>query len=121
MTVDTRIRAGELRHRISIERPNLKQDSFGGTQIGDATVFADRVPARVQTLTGRELYAAQQKVSQVTHLIRIRWLGGVVAKMNVNWYDEGKFFQIEAVENPDGRHKLLDLLCIERDDSSRKV
>ena len=121
MPIDTRIQAGQLRHRISIVRPNLTQDSFGGTQIGDDSLFADRVPASIETLTGRELYAAQQKVSEVTHRITIRWMRGIVAKMNVSWADESKFFQIQAVENPDGRHKLLHLLCIERDDSARNV
>jgi SPP1 family predicted phage head-tail adaptor len=121
MAARTGIAAGDLRHRITIARPNLTQDTFGGTQIGDDSIFADRVPASIATLTGRELYAAQQKVSEVTHRIVIRWMRGVTAKMNVVWTDENRFFQIQAVENPDGRHIDLHLLCIERDDSARNV
>lgn len=116
------INAGKLRHRIQILRSNLNQDSFGDTQIGDASIFADDVPAEIATLQGRELYAAQQKVSEVTHRITIRWMPGLLAKMNVQWFDErDRFFQIQAIENPDGRHKRVDLLCVERDDSGRGV
>ena len=116
------IRAGDLRHVITILRPNVTQDAAGGWQIGDDSVFADNVPAKISTLTGRELEAAKQKVSEVTHKITIRWQPGILAKMNIGWFDERKkFFQIQAVENPDGRQYKLELLCIERDDSTRNV
>lgn len=115
-----RIAAGELRHRVSILQPNNTQDSFGDTQIGDDSVIFESVPAKIETLQGRELWSAQQKVSQVTHRITIRWIPGITAKMNVGWFDERqRFFQIEDVQNPDGVHHRLDLLCIERDDSAR--
>jgi SPP1 family predicted phage head-tail adaptor len=118
----TTIAAGELRHRISILRMNVTQDSFGGWQIGDDSIFSADVPAKIETLTGRELYAAQQKVSEVTHKITIRWQPGILAKMNVLWSDEGnRFFQIEDRQDPDGRRIRLELLCIERDDSARNA
>ena len=101
---------------------NLTQDSFGGWKVGDDSVLFDNVRADVATLTGRELEAAQQKVSQVTHMITIRWLPGILSKMNVGWFNERqRFFQIEYIENPRGLNKRLDLYCIERDDSTRNV
>jgi SPP1 family predicted phage head-tail adaptor len=119
---DTRINAGELLHRISILQPNETLSPLGGWKIGDDSVFSDDVPAKIKTLSGRELYAAQQKVSQVTHRITIRWQPGILAKMNIRWFDERpRFFQIEDIENPDGRRIKLDLLCIERADSTRNV
>jgi SPP1 family predicted phage head-tail adaptor len=120
MPESTRLAAGKLRHRITILRPNLKQDTFGGWKNDDGSVFAASVPAAIETLTGRELYTAQQKVSEVTHRITIRWQKGIQAKMKIVWFDEvDRFFDIQAPENPDGRHKLLHLLCIERNDSVR--
>jgi SPP1 family predicted phage head-tail adaptor len=98
---------------------NNTQDSFGDTQIADDSVVFANVPAEIVTLQGRELYASQQKVSEVTHRVTIRYLPGILASMNIGWPAESKFFQIQAVENPDGVHHRLDLLCIERDDSSR--
>jgi SPP1 family predicted phage head-tail adaptor len=118
----SRIQAGQLRHRITILRSNLTINSLGGWKVGDDSPFAENVPASIEMLTGRELYAAQQKVSQVTHRITIRWMPGILSNMNVGWFDEReKFFQIQAVENPDGRRKKIDLLCIERADSARNV
>jgi SPP1 family predicted phage head-tail adaptor len=113
----TSIRAGELRHRIQIVKPSLAQDTAGGWQIDKNNLFAT-VWASVEALTGRELYSAQQKVSEVTHKITIRWLAGVKSKMNI-WFDNRQF-QIENVQNPDERHKKLELLCIERDDSAQE-
>lgn len=122
MPNSTAIAAGKLRHRISILASNLTADSFGGWVINDASIFAADVPAAIETLTGRELYSAQEKVSEVTHRITIRWQKGIRANMNVRWFDEeDRFFQIQDVQNPDGRHKVLYLLCIERDDSERGV
>lgn len=122
MPATSRIKAGELRHRITILRPNQTIDSVGGWSIADDSIFADAVPAKVIALSGRELETTQQKVSQVTHRITIRWQQGIKAKMNVGWNDEyPRFFQIEAVENPDGTRHRLDLLCIERNNSANNV
>jgi len=118
------IQAGELRHRITILRANLTQDTFGGWVIGDDSILADRVPAKISTLSGRELYAAQQKVAQVTHKVTIRWQRGIAAKLNIQWADDTdlvRFFQVQDVQNPDGRHIFLELLCVERNDSVRKA
>lgn len=118
MPASVRIKAGELRQIIQIVQPTLAQDSFGGWQI-DADNLYSEVWAKVEALNGRELYAAQQKISEVTHRITIRWMPGVKAKQNV-WFDSREF-QIEAVENPDEIQHLLYLLCIERDDSAREA
>lgn len=72
--------------------------------------------ARIEALSGRELIAAQQKVSDVTHKITIRYQEGILASMNV-WYD-GRQFQIQAVENPEERNRYLFLLCVERANSA---
>jgi SPP1 family predicted phage head-tail adaptor len=90
--------------------------------MGDDSLFAENIPAQILKLQGKELESARQVVSQVTHRITIRWQPGILAKMNIDWFEERpRIFQIEAVENPDGRRIKLELLCIERDDSQRGV
>jgi SPP1 family predicted phage head-tail adaptor len=116
MPASTRIKAGELRHRIVIVKPTIAQDTAGGWQ-EDTDKLGATTWAKIEALSGRELYAAQQKVSEVTHRITVRWCPGIASNMNV-WF-ENRLFQIQAVSNPDERHKMLELLCIERDDSSR--
>jgi SPP1 family predicted phage head-tail adaptor len=117
MPFSTAIRAGRLRHRIQIVKPKLTQDATGGTVIDDDSLVAS-VWAAIEPLTGRELYAAQQMVSEVTHKITIRWMDGIKSNMNVRF--GGREFQIQSIQNPDERHKVLILLSIERDDSARE-
>lgn len=114
---NTTIEAGKIRRRIQIVEPTLTRDSAGGTAIDEGTPFLTAW-ASVEALTGRELYAAQQKVSEVTHRIVIRYRDGIKANQNVWFHD--REFQIQAVENPDEGRKLLILLCIERGDSARE-
>ena len=119
MSRQTVIRAGELRHVVQIVSLPSQQDSFGGPIQSDAAVFAS-VRGSVRALSGRELYSAQQMVSEVTHKVTVRWLPGVKAKMDVAFSAGSpavtRYFQILYVLNPDELNKLLVLLCIERDD-----
>jgi SPP1 family predicted phage head-tail adaptor len=105
------IAAGKLRHLVQIVTPNSRQDTFGGTNVQDDSNLAE-LPAAVEALVGRELYAAQQINPEVTHKITIRYMDGIRAKMNVLF--RGRFFQIEAPLDPDERQRMLILLCIER-------
>jgi SPP1 family predicted phage head-tail adaptor len=117
-----RIAAGKLRWQIQILQPTLQQDSSGGVDPNATSIFATAYAA-VEALTGRELYAAQQRVSEVTHKITIRYLPGVTALMNVLFPDPGtglpRVFLIGDVLNPDETPHLLFLYCVERDDSQQ--
>jgi SPP1 family predicted phage head-tail adaptor len=102
-----------------------QQDAMGGPITADMTIFAT-VRASIEALTGRELYSAQQMVAQVTHRVTIRWMAGVKSRMVV-WFTENigspatsltRQFQILDVQNPDEKHHLLWLMCMERDESA---
>jgi SPP1 family predicted phage head-tail adaptor len=118
-----RIRAGQLRHVVQIMQPTLAQDASGNIKPGEETPVAT-VRAAVESLTGRELYSAQQKVSEVTHKITMRYQAGIKAQQNAWFNDPGtgmpRQFQIQSVENPNEQRHVLYLLCIERDNSSRE-
>jgi SPP1 family predicted phage head-tail adaptor len=103
-------RAGDLIHRIVIEQPDSTQDALGRS--GGWSVFAADVPAEVQDLAGRETYlAAQRFVSQVSHVVRMRYMPGVSATMRVNWL--GRLLVIQAALNPDGKMIEHRLVCLE--------
>jgi SPP1 family predicted phage head-tail adaptor len=121
---DNILLATNFRWRIELAQPNLTRDSFGGTKVDDATVFAEvwasvEAAGTLTSLKGREIYAAQQRVSQVSHLVTIRYLDGVKANMLV-WFRDREF-QIQAVIDPDEQQKVLFLLCLERDDSANEA
>jgi SPP1 family predicted phage head-tail adaptor len=90
------------------------KDSSGGFDPSAATTFLETWGA-VYTLTGRDLVAAQQQVAEVTHKITIRYAPGVESNQ-VIFFDD-RYYEIQTAQDPDGRKKVLELLCIERNDS----
>lgn len=114
--MNTRLQAGKLRQRIQVVDPSSVFDDAGG-QLPAWTPFGPPDWAAVEALTGRELYSAQQVVAEVSHKITMRYRIGISSKQAVQFND--RFFQIQAVLNPDEQTKLLYLLCLERNDSAR--
>jgi SPP1 family predicted phage head-tail adaptor len=106
------MRAGKLRHRITIEAPTASQDEYGEPIPTWAPLFT--VWAAREDLAGREYFAAAQIQSEVTTKFRIRHRDGITAKMRVN--DGGRLYDIAAVQDPEGRGRELILLCVRRED-----
>lgn len=104
------IRAGELRHRITIEQVTETRDVIGGVTESWST-FATRWAA-VEPLAGREYFSAQQEEADVDHRIRLRYLAGVVPKMRVKF--GARLFDIQTVLNLDERKRELHLMARER-------
>lgn len=104
------MQAGQLRHRITLQRQSASQDEFGAPLddwTDDATVWAD-----IQPLTGREYFSAQQVNAEITHRILIRYRSGIVPTMRAQYGE--RIFGIESVLDPGERSELLHLMCIER-------
>ncbi len=116
------LQAGKLRHRVTIVKPTLVQDAAGGWNAFQDVVICT-MWATIEALTGTEKFAAHEFSTEVTHAIYMRHPrtlvpGGIQGKMNVNY---GKrTFMIEAVLNADERNKLLELICVEIDDTKPK-
>lgn len=109
------MKAGDLRHRITIEQPTETQSESGDvTQTWSelATVWAGIVP-----VGGSESWRAQQANPLLSHQITIRWLAGVTSKMRVKYEDPKndttRYFGIDAVVTTDERREEIRLLCVE--------
>jgi SPP1 family predicted phage head-tail adaptor len=103
----TGVRAGELRHRVTIQGRTITRNSYGEEKVDwmpVATVWAE-----VTDLSGREYFAAQQVQAEVTTRIRIRYRPGVAPEMRV--VAGARTFDILAVLDPDGRRRELHLMC----------
>lgn len=118
MPPSTRIQAGQLRHRVKIMDLTNAQGPLGGTSTDNTAEFCETW-ASVYTLIGSEKFAAAQQNSLVTHKITIRYRDGIRARQAVLF--DGRYYDIESVLDPDGRKKMLELNCIERNDSSRNA
>ena len=97
------MRIGPLRNRIVIEEKSATQDAEGGEVVTWAT-FAT-VWASMQSITGREFFAAAQINSSVTVKFGIRWLDGVTPAMRISF--DSKLYNIVAVLDSDRRADLM--------------
>ncbi len=104
------MRAGELRHRVTIQRLVTGQDDYG--QPLDAWQDVATVWAKVEDLTGREYFQAQQVPTvQVSSRVTIRWRSDVKPEMRV--LASNRLLDIKAALDPDGKRRELQLMCLE--------
>ncbi len=96
------IRAGAMRHVVSIERRSDELDASGG-QLNVWTTFAQR-RAAVESTPGREVWAAAQRQGRAPTVFRLRWLDGVLPSMRVRWGD--RLFNITSAIDPDNGLKV---------------
>ena len=106
------MRAGTLRHRVTLQSPAGSRDSVGErttTWTDVATVWAS-----VSPLTARELIAAGQPMGEVSHRVRMRH-AAVIAALDSSW--RVKFGErclvVQGVRNIDERGREFELLCSE--------
>jgi SPP1 family predicted phage head-tail adaptor len=106
------VRAGELRHLITLQTPSTAApDGDGGftnTWTDLATVWASIVPATARDL---ERVVAGTVQSSATHLVTIRYLAGVTTKTRVVF--GSRLLSVTGVQNTDERNISLVLVCQE--------
>jgi SPP1 family predicted phage head-tail adaptor len=108
------MRAGDLRHRVRIQKRSVVTDTFGAQShvwTDVATVWADISP-----MSGRELLAAQAINVDISHVVTIRYQPQfaspkAVAAMRI-LYGE-RIFNISAPRDVDERHRQIELQCAE--------
>lgn len=108
------IDAGKLRQRITIQQPNdTTQNTFGEVVLTDDSNWTtvDTLWAEIETLTGRELYAAQRIAAEATHKVTLRYYPGIIPKQRVLFGT--RIFDVNAVLNIEERNIELHLLCKE--------
>jgi SPP1 family predicted phage head-tail adaptor len=104
------VRAGALRHRITIERLTEEFDSDDGVVSESWEPFAGPLSAEIVALSGRELIAAQAVQSKVSTRIRIRNRPGVVSKMRV-LHREAIYSIVAVLPDPVSGVRYMTLMC----------
>ncbi len=103
------MKAGKLRHRITIQEASERQDSTGAvvnTWVDRATIWA-----AVEPLSGRELVAAQALNAETSTRIRTRYWAGITPKMRASWGDH--IYDILSVVELESAQRELHLMCKE--------
>ena len=100
------MRAGDLRHRITLQTPATGEDELGQPLEG----WTDLAPvwADVRNLGGLEAVRANAEQGRVQSSIRIRWRPGLHTGLRV--LHEGRPYNIKAVLPGPGRQHI-DLVC----------
>lgn len=87
---------GDLRHRVEVQELVQTQNSFGEME-GTYHTLASRWCA-IEPLTSKELFAAMQVQSNVSHKVRMRYLAGLRPKMRFKMGT--RIFNIDGRWNP---------------------
>lgn len=104
------MRAGELRHRVTVQAPVETQGLDGSVTVTWQDVAT--VWAQVAALSGREYFAAQATQSEVTHRVRIRHFEGITAKHRLLW--GSRVLELESGPmDQTGRREELVLMTVE--------
>ena len=106
------LRAGDLRHRVTLQWDTGVTRNEVGETTAQWTDFAGPLPAKVEPLTGRELWNAQQIQPDISHKVTIRYLASVTSKMKVIY--GSRTFHIEGPPlNTEERNIETVLMCRE--------
>ncbi len=107
------MRAGKLRHRVSLQTPvDGAADGGGGRADPTWTNVVAALAANVVPLTGREAFQHQQINPAVNHRVEIRYRTGLTSKMRV-LYGSRELY-IESIIDVEERHREMHLMCEER-------
>jgi SPP1 family predicted phage head-tail adaptor len=104
------MRAGQLRHVVTIEEPIETQDAYGG--VVQTWEFFLRPFAALEAISSREFFGSERVEADVDHRLRIRYHAGITPKMRV--LHGARVFEIKgAPRDLDGRRRELELLLRE--------
>lgn len=103
------MRAGQLRHRVTIQSPVQSQNETGEVEL--AWVDLCSLWASVEPLTGRELLRADRVESELTHRVRLRHDSRVSSRLRI--VHESRTLEIVSVANQDERNEQLEVMCRE--------
>lgn len=103
------MKIGDLRHRITLQKLEMVQDSYG--QPTETWTDVATVWAAVNPISGREFFQAETINSEITHKILIRHRAGIEPSMRVKFKD--RIFTILSVINFQEKNEALQLMCKE--------
>lgn len=76
------MQSGKLRHRVNFQAKLPGQDDYGEPVQVYEDVWID-VPAAIESISGREAYAAQVINAEINAKITVRWRSGVSALQRI--------------------------------------
>jgi len=103
-----KLRAGKLRHRLTLQRKSESRTSTGDvvtTWVTDSTVWGAIEPI----IGNREYLAASQTQNEVMVMIMIRYHATIDATWRI--LNDGKYYSIQGIQNEYERDRMMVLMC----------
>ncbi len=101
---------GSLRHRIGIQSASDSQSSSGESSPTFTTVAT--VWGKIEPLSGRELFLAQQTMADSTHKVTIRYYSGLSPKDRFAF--GSRYFNIQNISDVEERNRMM--ICIVKEE-----
>ena len=103
------MRAGALRHRITVQSNTNAYDDYG--DLSNTWNAGDEIWGSVDPIGGKEQELGNELVGVITHFIKVRYKASVSVADRIVF--DSRIFQIESVRNWHERNVFLELLCKE--------
>ena len=103
------MRAGELRHEITVQRYSETQNDYGEVIKDWFDLFTTR--ASVRPIRGSEIAINHSLVNEITHKVFIRYRANILPSDRVIFKD--RIFSITSVLNYSEKDISIELLCKE--------
>lgn len=104
------MRAGRLRHIITVENYSYTQNDWG--EVIEEWVPLGDFPAAIEPINGREYFAAQANQSEATTRIRTRYIEGIDSTARIT--HGTTVYDIQSVINPEMKNAELVFMCRSR-------
>ena len=113
MPIDhTHVRAGQLRHHVTIEVRDDQAAGPLGDLVEDWKPIKEHVPADLDYLEGHKLAAAKQVHAEATVRVEVRYMKAATANCRILTSDGDRLYPVGSI--PDHKNRRLVLLCKER-------
>ncbi len=111
MAATDKFQAGMLYHRVKVQEDQGTTKNAMGEPIEDWVTIKTRY-AKIEPLTGREYWDAQQIKSNVTHTVTMRFCEGLTTKMRLVF--QGRIFNLGNILCPGEVREWHVCKCIEK-------
>jgi SPP1 family predicted phage head-tail adaptor len=103
-----KLRAGKLRHRLTLQRKTETRTSTG--DVVNAWVTDSTVWGAIEPIIGnREYLAASQTQNEIMVMIMIRYHATIEPSWRV--VNDGKAYSIQGIQNEYERNRMMVLMC----------
>ena len=105
--------AGDLRHRVVIQKRRQVQDALGGVNRDEIWDDVVTLWAAIAPVSGREYFDAERVNSEVSHTVTIRYQHGDRYGTENRVSHEDRIFQIVSSINVKERNEWVEMKCLE--------